>query len=68
MDIDGDAATSASNARATGAPLLLGLVLNLLATALHVLSKSVHRIATSEQRDPRDDSYGKKLVHHDHLP
>jgi hypothetical protein len=68
IDIGGDAATSAPAPRATGAKLLLGLVLNTLATALQVLSKSVHRVAGSEQRDPRGDSYGQKLVHHDHLP
>jgi len=48
--------------------LLVGLVLHLLTTALDVLSQSVHRVAASKQRDTCDDSYGKKLVHHDHLP
>jgi hypothetical protein len=47
---------------------LLGLVLNLLATALDVPSESVHCVTAGEQRDQRDDSYGKKSVHHDHLP
>jgi hypothetical protein len=25
-------------------------------------------VTASEQRDQRDDSYGKKFAHHDHLP
>ena len=48
--------------------LLVGLVLHLLTTALDVLSQSVHRVAASKQRDTCGDSYGKKLMHHDHLP
>jgi hypothetical protein len=49
--------------------LPIGLFLNLLATVLDVRSKSVHRVAASQQRNPCGEHHHRKqLFHHDLLP